>query len=167
MADISIKFLCGLRGYHEYCSVWTPVLNEVLRAKQENSNPHNHYAIAVTKQHGLRQQVIGHLPREISRFTWFIIDHGASVSVKVVDVHQRRSPLVQGGLEIPIEVCIVMKLSDENKKALETYKTLIGENYEEPDADGKFPDFTASVLAGLEMSSESDTDEEDIETMDA
>ena len=158
MADISMKFLCGFRGFH------APVLNEVLRVKQEQNNPHDHYAIAVIKQHGLRQQVVGHLAREISRFTWFIINHGASVSVKVVDVHQRRSPLVQGGLEIPIEVCVVMKLSDDNKKVLETYKTLTIENYEEP-VDGHFPDITPRVLADLESTSESDTDEE-VEEMD-
>ena len=136
--------------------------NEVLRVQQERNNTHDHYAIAALKQQQLRsrQQVVGHLPREISRFTWFIIDHGATVSAKVVDIQQRRSPLVQGGLEIPIEVCVVMPLSDENNKALDTYKTLIEKNYEEP-VNGNFPDVTASVLADLEMSSESDTDTED------
>ena len=160
MAEISIKFLCGLRGYHEYSSVWTPVENEVLRVQQERNNPHDHYAIAALKQQHSRQQIVGHFPRKISRFMWFIINHGAAVSVKVVDILQRRSPIVQGGLEIPIEVCIVIPLSDENKKAHDTYKTLIAENYEEP-VDGNFPDVTASVLADLQMSSESDTDEEE------
>ena len=53
-----------------------------------------------------------------------------------------------------------MPLSDENKKALDTYKTLIADNYEEP-VNGNFPDVTASVLADLQMLSESDTDEEE------
>ena len=156
MADISTRFLCGLRGYHEYCHVWTPVENEVFCVRQEKRNPHDYYAIAALKQ----QQVVSHLPREISRFTWFIINHGAAVSVKVVDINYRRSPLVQGGLEIPIEVCVVMPLSDANKRALDTYRTLINENYEEP-VNGNFPDVTATVLADLHTSSESETEDEE------
>ena len=51
--------------------------------------------------------VVGHhLPREVSRFTYFIISHGARVFCKVVEVNPRRSPLIQGGLEIPIEVTV-------------------------------------------------------------
>ena len=158
MADVSIKFLCGLRGYYEYCSVWRPVQDEILCVQQERNNPYDPYAVAALKQ----QRVVGHLPREISRFTWFIISHGTVVSVKVVDIHQRRSPLVQGGLEIPVEVYVAMQLSDENQKALDIYRSLIHENYEEP-VNGNFPDVTAAVLADLETSSESDTEDEDEE----
>ena len=154
--EISTRFLCGLRGYHEYCHEWTPVQNEVLCVQQERRNPHDYYAIAAIKQ----QQVVGHLPKEISRFTWFIINRGAAVSVKVVDINYRRSPLVQGGLEIPIEVCVVMPLSDANKRALDKYRTLVTENYEEP-VNGNFSDATATVLAHLYASSESETDDEE------
>ena len=164
MADLKITFLCGLRGYHEYRSVWTPTLNEVIRARQERNNPYDRYAIAALKHRSEthREHVVGHLPREISRYTWFIINHGAEVFVQVVDVNHRRSPLVQGGLEIPIEVSIVMPYSDANKQALEIYRTLISEHYEEP-VDGNFPDATAAILAGINASStdESDTDTEE------
>ena len=37
---IRFIFLCGLRGYHKYHSVWTPTLQEVLEAKQESGNPY-------------------------------------------------------------------------------------------------------------------------------
>ena len=47
----------------------------------------------------IRPPVVGHLPREISMFT---IVHGGRVSFKVINAHHRRSPLVQGGLEIPV-----------------------------------------------------------------
>ena len=79
-----------------------------------------------------RQQVVGHLPKEISRFTWFIMEHGAAVTVKVVDIKHRRSPLVQGGLEIPIEVVVVMPFSAANKQAIDEYKRLVDNHYEEP-----------------------------------
>ena len=76
-------------------------------------NQHDYYTTDALK----KQQVVGHLPKEITQFTSFIINHGAAVSVKVVDINYRRSPLVQRGLEIPIEVCVVMPLSDANKKS--------------------------------------------------
>ena len=79
---IEAKFFCGLRGYHIYKAIWSPTNHELLVAKQETNNPHDRYAIAAYKQ----ISVVGHLPKEILRFTWFIISHGASVTVKVVDV---------------------------------------------------------------------------------
>ena len=80
--------------------------------------------------------------------------------MKVVDINYRWSPLVQGGLEILIELCVVMPLSDTNKRVLDTYRTLINENYEEP-VNGNFPNMTATVLADLQTSSESETEDKD------
>ena len=47
----------------------------------------------------------------------YINVHGGVVAAKVIDVNHRRSPLVQGGLEIPVEVRIVMELehTDQNE----------------------------------------------------
>ena len=56
-----------------------------------------------------------------------------------------------------------MLYSDANKQALEIYKTLISEHYEEP-VDGKFTDATAAILAGMASTddeSNTDTEEED------
>ena len=100
------------------------------------SNPFDRYAIAAMKLVTLvgisRQQVVEHLPKEISRFTWFIMEHGAAVAVKIVDIKHRRSPLVQGGLEIPIEFVVVMLFSAANKQAIDKYKRLVDNHYEEP-----------------------------------
>ena len=99
-------------------------------------------------------------PREISRFTRFIILHGATVKVKVSDTKYRRSPLIQGGLEIPIEVEVQMENSSENQQALSKYKTLIAENYHEP-VGGKYVDATPDILKALYSEYEL-TDFEDI-----
>ena len=48
--QLRFSFFVGLRGYHEYRLIWTPALNEVLKAKQEPSNCHDMYAIACTKK---------------------------------------------------------------------------------------------------------------------
>ena len=45
---------------------------------------------------------------EISRVTKFLLDRGANVSAKLTSTHYRRSPLVQGGIEIPCVVTVSM-----------------------------------------------------------
>ena len=99
MADggsLRFSFLCGLRGYHEYRSVWTPSIGEELAAKIESHNIHDRYAIAALKllPGTIRPSVVGHLPREISRFTYYIIIvfmereyHAKSLTFIIVDHH--------------------------------------------------------------------------------
>ena len=44
------------------------------------------------------------------------------MSCKVMDVHHRRSLLVQGGLEIPCQVIVEMEMTDKNSLAIAEYK---------------------------------------------
>ena len=67
------------------------------------------------------------------------------MSYKVMDVHHRRSPLVQGGLEIPCQVILEMEMTDKNSLAIAEYKRLVSEQYQEP-VNGKFPDDTQQIL---------------------
>jgi len=108
---LNFAFPCGLRGFHVYKELWNPRLNEKLDTIHKENNPHNRYAVAATRKtvSQLTPVVVGHLTWEISRFTRFIILHGATVKVKVSDTKYRRSPLIQGGLEIPVEVEVQMK----------------------------------------------------------
>ena len=58
-----------------------------------------------------RNDVVGHLPREISRFTYYIIIHGGkSVSCLGIDVHHRPLLLAHYSLEIPTQVTVTMDL---------------------------------------------------------
>ena len=68
----------------------------------------------------------------------------------------RRLPLIRGGLEIPIEVCVAMDNSDENKQALVKYTELVNNYYEEP-AGENFRDNTSSILAGIGVDDDSDS----------
>ena len=43
--------------------------------------------------------IVGHIPKEISRYTRYIVEHGAFV----LATHHRPSQLIQGGMEIPIQ----------------------------------------------------------------
>ena len=49
---------------------------------------------------------VGHLPKELSRVTKYFLDRGFTMKCKLTSNHCRRSPLVQGGLEITCEVMI-------------------------------------------------------------
>ena len=115
---VQYSFLCGLRGYHEYRHLWTPVLHETLTARPEIGNCFDRYAIAAYQQFGATKRIVGHLPRELSRYLYFIIFHGAHIKCKVINTNHRRPSLVQGGLEIPVEVIESMDSSDANKQAL-------------------------------------------------
>ena len=161
-ADLSSSFSCSLRGYHEYRAIWTPTLHEILPTIHQRSNPYDRYAIATRKSlPGIVavESTVGHLPREISRLTRYIMLRGAIVVVKILDTHHRRSPLVQGGLEIPIQVTVKMEYSSRNKNALFKYKSLVEQYYKEP-VHGKFDDVTDTVLKDLESDADEETDDE-------
>ena len=61
--------------------------------------------------------VVGHMPREISCYTWFAIEGGANVTAQVVSTNTKRSPLTQGGLEIEIKATVIW----ENKNNLKIF----------------------------------------------
>ena len=133
--DLSLSFPCGLRGYREYRAIWIPALNEILPTIHERSYPYDHYVIAARKfllGTLVVESTVDHLLREISRLTRFIMLHGAIVVVKVLNTHQCRSPLVQGDLEIPVQVIVKMECSAQNKDALFKYKSLVEQYHKEP-----------------------------------
>ena len=93
----SIK--AAVRGYHVYSSLWNVRCGEVLYCERELYNPEDEFAVAVKVQNFSRTTV-GHLPREISRLAWYFMRHGGRITCSVTG-GRWRSPIVQGGLEIP------------------------------------------------------------------
>ena len=71
----------------------------------ERNNYNDRYAIAATKRlrGRLADSAVGHLPGEISRATRFFLLRGVIFCGKVIGENHRGSPLVQGGLEIPLQ----------------------------------------------------------------
>lgn len=123
--SITTSFLCGLGGFHVYQDIWKPVIEETLYCIHERNNNHDRYAIAATKRLPGRlaiYSIVGHLPREISRFMRFLISRGGNVKLTAVDSKYRRSPLVQDGLEIPVTVCIELNSTSKNVSVLERSK---------------------------------------------
>ena len=71
--------------------------------------------------------------------------HGASLSEKVINTHHRKSPLVHGGLEIPVEVAVEMPSSEKNELGIKTFQELVMKKYKEP-VDNKFENTTSAIL---------------------
>ena len=75
---------------------------------------------------------VGHLPREISRPTKYLLDRGATVKAVMICSYYCCSPLFQGGLEIPSSVTVSMPGTIRNHLLLDRYSELVTELYCEP-----------------------------------
>eukprot|EP00111_Clytia_hemisphaerica_P018557 TCONS_00054890-protein len=123
-------FTAAVRGYHYYRRGWKPKENELLRCLfEENNDPYDRFAIKTMTSDGA---TVGHLPREISRITKFFMDRGAVVSVQLTSRHYRRSPLVQGGMEIACLVTVEIPATKKNTEIAELYIQLVRERYTNP-----------------------------------
>lgn len=122
-------FSAAIRGFHFYRKTWQPVEGEKLHCDYEKNNPFDDFAIKTTDKNG---KTVGHLPMEISRITKFIIEQGAIVEAHLSSTNYRRSPLIQGGLEIPCNVVVTLPGTIVNQLIVEKYKKLVAEKYAEP-----------------------------------
>ena len=100
-----IEFTAAVRGCHFYRNVWQPYISEKLECYHEFGNVFDIFVIKTCKVSG---EIVGHLPREISRTTKFLMDRGAKVFAELISSDYRHSPLVQGGLELQCKVIIKM-----------------------------------------------------------
>ena len=104
------EFYSGLRGYHVYSNTvnWKPYIKEKISLKREHNNEHYKYAVAgrVTMEGRLGWITVGHIPRATSRYVWYSIQEGAKYDVEVFHSKYMASPLIQGGLEIPIKLTV-------------------------------------------------------------
>ena len=76
-----------------------------------------------------------HLPLEISPFTKYLLDHGATITATLSSTHYRRSLLVQEGLEIPCVVNAKLIGTKKNKEILVKYLEMFQTHYIEPSSD--------------------------------
>ena len=82
------------------------------------------------------------------------------VYLKGTDENYHRSPLIEGGLEIPVEVICEMDDTPRNRAIMERYQTLVTTHYKEPGQDGQVDDCTKDVLEELCEDDHSDAEEE-------
>ena len=129
MADTNktLVFSAAVRGFHVYRDVWKPLENEELECLFERHNLFDMFAINTCRLEG--GQIVGHLPREISRPTKFLLDRGAKVTAQLTGTHYRRSPLFQGGLEIPCLVTVTIPQSIKGHMLIQRYQQMVEELY--------------------------------------
>ena len=72
-------------------------------------------------------------PMEISGPTKYILQRGAKVVATLSSTSYRRSPLVQGDLEISGSVTIFMLETLKNKEIIKMYKYMVDALYTQPD----------------------------------
>ena len=130
MACKTFQFTSAVRGFHFYRQFWNPEPEQNLNCFHELNNPFDYFAIKICPVS--KDDIVGHLPMEISRVTKFLIDRGAKVSAKLTSTNYRRSPLVQGGLEIPCLVTVTISGTIINQLIMERYKEIVTERYIEP-----------------------------------
>ena len=123
---LSSEFFCGLRGFRVYCAKCKPRVADKNMIFYEKGNPHDENAMAGTKTlpGTLAPSIIRHVPKDISPFTRYIADHGATISAFFILSNHRRSPLIQCGREIPIKLVMKLPVGAETYSNLEKYKQL-------------------------------------------
>ena len=79
----------------------------------------------------LTKAVIGHIPREISRFCRYFMDYGGLLEARVRDTVCRISPIPNKGLEIP--VTLLVKKGSTNSEVFRKMKHFLEEFYIDSD----------------------------------
>ena len=133
MAKIQLKryeFPCAVRGFQVYGKHWSPSVDEELTCLHERNNAFDAFAIKTVNEN---LETCGHLPREISRATKFLLDRGAVVKATITSHKYRRSPLVQGGLEIPCTILATLPGSHVNGKIIQRFQEITTKVYKEPE----------------------------------
>ena len=133
MAEKIFEFPSAVRGFHCYRRYWQPDLEDELYCRHEEDNPFDFFAIKICMKN--KCETVDHLPMEISRATKFLLDRGASVFVKLTSTNYCVSPLVQGGLEIPCHVEILMTPTLKNKEIIDVYKDMVDLCYDSREKD--------------------------------
>ena len=97
------EFSAALRGYHYYGSICVPGKEKQLDCSHDFGNSFDVFAVKTCISSGT---VVGHLPPKISRANKLLLDQGAQISAILTSTDYRKSPLIQGGLEIACKVIV-------------------------------------------------------------
>ena len=127
----SFEFTAAIRGFHIYQKVWQPELNDTLVCIHERGNEFDAFSVKTVRADD--NAIVGHLPREISRPTKYLLDRGAIAKAIITCSYYHRSPLFQGGLEIPWMVTVSMPGTIRNRLLLDRYRELVTDLYCEPE----------------------------------
>ena len=103
----TLKFNTDLRRYHMYRTSWKPFLKQQLTFKRKTIN-----TTSLQLPGTIFPSTVGHIPIELSQYICHALQREAVITGEVTVIKYKPSPLVQGGLEIPISV--IVKWHDKN-----------------------------------------------------
>ena len=109
-----------VRGFHVYKRNLKREEGELLECSHEENNLYDIFSMKVCKSG--TDEIADHLAMQISRITKFIMAGGVSVTLEIIGKYHRRSHLVQGGLEGPCEMTIMMSRSVVSHLLLTRYE---------------------------------------------
>ena len=110
-----------------YSAKWKAQVGEKISIVHEKSTLHDINTMAGKKNlpEAMVSSITGDIPKEISRYTRYIFEHGARVCAFVDSSTHRVSPLIQGGLVIPSRFEIRLPNNEVNDSNLKKYKQSI------------------------------------------
>ena len=90
----TLVFYAAVRDFHVYRDVWSPQENEELECFHEQQNLFDMFAIKTCRKSN--RETVGHLPREISRPTKFLIDS------TIIKYQFQKVSIISGGFRNPL-----------------------------------------------------------------
>ena len=94
------------------------------------------YAVAwmLERKNKLIPDIVGNVPREISRFIWCFFTYGGKMEASVLSIQPLPSPIPSGWLEIMLKA--KLKIDEKHAQILKYLQQLIAESYK-PNTDVK------------------------------
>ena len=120
---------------------WKPYLLQKLDCNPESENAFDRFAIKMSIKESGKGKIGGHLPREISRPTKFLLARGAVMHAEISCVKYRNYPLVQGGLELSCIVFVSMPPTVLNENLISRYMSLVASLFVEPSKETEVGNF--------------------------
>ena len=81
----TLEFTSAVPGYHYHRTFWKPEPNQILNCYYENDNTFDRFTIKV--QECGKEIPVGHLLKEISRVTKYLLDTGATAIATLTSEH--------------------------------------------------------------------------------
>ena len=130
-------------GFHHYRHHWHLEPDQILNCYHERNNPFDRFAIKFCEVG--KEEMIGHIPMEISWVTKYFMDRRANVTAQLTGVYYKRSLLVQGVLEIPCKILVTISGTVSNLLCMEKYKDIVTDRHIEP----KNEEIIGSIIQGI------------------
>ena len=113
--DCNKKFMfsAAARGFHFSKRAWVPTESEKLKCTHDKNIRFDDLAVKTINNS------VGHLQKELTQITKFLIDRGAEVLAQLSSTNYRTLPLIQRGLDIPCDVIVTVPGTIDNQLVLE------------------------------------------------